>query len=298
MSRAITLGRHAAVSLLLAVVAAGCGRPPDEAWLRFVGFRAAGGTTGISVVNAQLLDETTNTVDAAFENATVIVGKNEGGTGILVDRARVEYRAGGVRLPDYEYPVTLYLAAPGEKSAPTSGTLSGLPIVPASLKEWILANGLPRHPEVQLTARVTFFALTDDGNRLEVTGGIPIVIANAGGTDGEKPTVSVGFENTADATAEEDPLDTGAFTVSRTGATTAALAVTYALSGTATSGTDYQTLDGSVVIPAGSATARLVVTPIPDSLVEVPAETVTLTLSPGSSYTVGIPASATVTIRD
>ena len=52
-----------------------------------------------------------------------------------------------------------------------------------------------------------------------------------------------------DATATEGtPADTGVFTVSRTGSTTAALTVNYTVSGTATNGTDYQTLTGSVVI--------------------------------------------------
>ena len=60
-----------------------------------------------------------------------------------------------------------------------------------------------------------------------------------------------------DGTATEgNAADTGVFTVSRTGSTTAALTVNYTVSGTATNGTDYQNLTGSVVIPVGRSTIR------------------------------------------
>jgi hypothetical protein len=65
--------------------------------------------------------------------------------------------------------------------------------------------------------------------------------------------------------------------------------------GTATPGSDYATLPGTVIIPVGQATAPIPVTPIDDPAVE-PAETVVVTLGPGLGYTVGSPAAATVTI--
>jgi hypothetical protein len=52
-----------------------------------------------------------------------------------------------------------------------------------------------------------------------------------------------------------------------------------------------------VVIPAGSATATVTVTPIADGVAEG-AETVVMTLKAGAAYTVGTPSSATVTITD
>src|SRR5262245_35416374 len=95
----------------------------------------------------------------------------------------------------------------------------------------------------------------------------------------------------------EAGLDPGVFTVTRTGATTAALTVNYTVGGTATNGTDYQTLSGSVAIAAGSASATITVTPIDDTLNERN-ETVTVTLSSNASYNVGSPSTATVTIAD
>jgi hypothetical protein len=112
--------------------------------------------------------------------------------------------------------------------------------------------------------------------------------------DNDLPTVTV---TATDATASETAGDTGTFTITRTGSTAAALTVSYAMSGTATNGTDYNSLSGSVTIAAGSATATVVVTPIDDVLVEGN-ETAILTISANAAYTVGSPSSATVTIAD
>jgi len=110
--------------------------------------------------------------------------------------------------------------------------------------------------------------------------------------DAALPTVTV---TANDATATEAGPTTGQFTISRTGATTSALTVNYAVSGSATSGSDYSSIGTSVKIPAGSASKTITVTPINDTAVESD-ETVVLTLSSNAAYTVGSPNSATVTI--
>jgi len=51
------------------------------------------------------------------------------------------------------------------------------------------------------------------------------------------PTVSI-----SGSTNGAEPGTNGSFTITRTGPTTAALTITYAISGTATNGADYQTL--------------------------------------------------------
>ncbi|HLZ54622.1 MAG TPA: PKD domain-containing protein, partial [Verrucomicrobiae bacterium] len=88
-------------------------------------------------------------------------------------------------------------------------------------------------------------------------------------------------------------LTPGVFSVTRNGSTSSALTVNYSLGGTAQNGVDYQTLSGTVTIPAGSSTATVVVNPL--KLLNV-LQTVVLTISPESTYTVGSPNSATVTI--
>ena len=108
------------------------------------------------------------------------------------------------------------------------------------------------------------------------------------------PTVTV---TASDAAAAETAPDSGTFTIARTGDTTSALTVSYTLDGTAENGTDYQQLETSVTIPAGSSSAIVTVTPIDDSIVETN-ETVILTLSANEAYIVASPDSATVTIAD
>ncbi len=73
------------------------------------------------------------------------------------------------------------------------------------------------------------------------------------------------------------------------------LAVSYSIGGTATNGLDYTELSGTVVIPAGMASADIIVDPLDDELVE-PIETVVATLQPGAGYVVHTPNSGTVQI--
>ena len=106
------------------------------------------------------------------------------------------------------------------------------------------------------------------------------------------PTVTI---TATDNTATEAGPTTGTFTVSRMGSTSGALTVYYAVSGTATSGSDYNSISSSITIAAGSTTANITVTPINDTVAESD-ETVIVTLSTNASYTVGSPGSATLTI--
>ena len=86
--------------------------------------------------------------------------------------------------------------------------------------------------------------------------------------------------------------------MTRTGSTTTALTVDFALGGTATSGSDYSAAPASpLTIPAGATSATITVTPIDDSVVES-AETVVATLIAGTGYEIGTPSTATVTIAD
>ena len=101
-----------------------------------------------------------------------------------------------------------------------------------------------------------------------------------------------------DASAAEQPTDTGTITVSRGTAYDAPLTVYYTLSGTGVSGVDFSALSGSVTIPAGAATADIAVTPLFNRNYLVRAtDTVTLTLSAGG-YLAGGQNSGTVTITN
>lgn len=117
---------------------------------------------------------------------------------------------------------------------------------------------------------------------------------------GERVTVSSRRDTPSEAGATP-----GTFYFSRTG-TVGALDVTYDVSGTATAGTDFVDLPGggvvpanrrTVTIPAGSSGVSVVMTPIDDNAAEG-AETVTLSVVGGATYSADLPASATYTILD
>jgi len=113
----------------------------------------------------------------------------------------------------------------------------------------------------------------------------------------DAPVVSI---VAADADAAESGLDPGAFVITRRGGNTAAaLTVFVAVGGTATANRDYAVLSGNASIPAGQAAVPIAVTTLRDNLVEAP-ETVEMTLlsANGTTYLVGSPSSATVTIAD
>jgi hypothetical protein len=106
-----------------------------------------------------------------------------------------------------------------------------------------------------------------------------------------------------DATGNEPGVDDGLFTVALAGGKLApggGIAVTYTISGTATAGSDYTALFGTVTIPAGQSSATIPVDILNDNIVELP-ETVIVTLTGTNHSGVTIaPANnaATVTIND
>jgi hypothetical protein len=115
--------------------------------------------------------------------------------------------------------------------------------------------------------------------------------------DNDQSTITVSATDSAAA----EPSNTGTFTFTRAGGvTTGPLTVNYAISGTATAGSDYSTLSGSVTFAANATTATVTVTPINDSIYNEGNETVIVTISssPAQLYLVGSPSSATVNITD
>jgi hypothetical protein len=113
--------------------------------------------------------------------------------------------------------------------------------------------------------------------------------------DNDTPIVAIAA---TDALANEAG-DTGTFTLTRNGGIDSSLTVNFTRSGSATSGSDYTAINtpGTITFDIGDATKTVTVTPLQDTTNEAN-ETVILTLTPGSGYTVGSPSSATVTIED
>jgi hypothetical protein len=101
-----------------------------------------------------------------------------------------------------------------------------------------------------------------------------------------------------DAAASEPGTNKGSFRVGRTGSLVAPLVVKYSIGGTASMGSDFSNLSGTVTIPAGAATASFLVVPQNDSAVECPETVIATVILNGGAYSIGSPSSATVTISD
>lgn len=155
---------------------------------------------------------------------------------------------------------------------------------------WEIANGL--NPNNAADA-----LLDPDGDSLnnlaEQSHGTNPNVANGAGS------ITV---TTLGADAFEKEGGTASFLLTRSGGTAPAT-VSFALSGTAAAG-DYvlkddrgATLSGTVSYAAGETSRTVFVVPVLDALEEYP-ESLTLTISNGSGYSVGTPKVATVKIKD
>lgn len=112
-----------------------------------------------------------------------------------------------------------------------------------------------------------------------------------------KPTVTV---KATDARATESAAkrpDLGYFTFTRTGATTQPLTVRFNIAGTAKNGADYETIANSITIPAGKATASIVIKAINDTRIEK-TEAIRIELAANAAYTVGAASQDSVGIVD
>jgi predicted double-glycine peptidase len=104
----------------------------------------------------------------------------------------------------------------------------------------------------------------------------------------------------ANIAAAGEPATNGQFTVSQSTTSATDTVVNYAISGTATNGTDYTLLSGSVTVAAGTTTATIDVTVSDDALVES-AETVILQLTGTDNPSITVDGAAdtdTVTIAN
>ncbi|MEK7856713.1 MAG: Calx-beta domain-containing protein, partial [Acidobacteriota bacterium] len=113
--------------------------------------------------------------------------------------------------------------------------------------------------------------------------------------DDELPRVSVAL---SDSTLSEPGTDQGEFRFTRVGNTLLPVTISFSVTGTATSDSDYEALPTTVTIPLGSSSTTLPVIVLDDLNVET-SEGVTVTITANAaSYTIGSPSIATVNILD
>ena len=108
------------------------------------------------------------------------------------------------------------------------------------------------------------------------------------------PTVTV---VATQALAREQDGTAGVFTLTRTGPTTAPLLVPLIWGGTAVAGTHYVAPPATVLMPAGSSTSTVTITPIADDLAQGN-RTLTLSVATDFSLSAGAPSTAAVTLED
>jgi len=174
-----------------------------------------------------------------------------------------------------------YVGLPGYLVIPAGSASATIDLVPIND---ILAEAA-EEVQIVLTNDETYRASSTEGSAV-------VTIAD------DDPQVWI---EATDATAAEEGLDPGAFTITRSaGDWSQPLTVLYNIGGSAGAGEDYSGMSvlgvGSVTIQAGNPSATISVTPIDDTLGD-PDETIEVTLQPNTTYAI-TGATAVVTIFD
>ena len=136
------------------------------------------------------------------------------------------------------------------------------------------------------TSEITIIGL--DGDQRENTTFASLSLSVPGA---DLPIVTI----TASDTEAGEPDDNSTFTISRTGATDEALEVSFEVSGTATSESDYTAIPTTATISAGESSVDVPLSVLDDNEIEGD-ETVAITLSDGDGYDLGDAANASITI--
>jgi Ca2+-binding RTX toxin-like protein len=194
-------------------------------------------------------------------------------TGNLTNALRVNYRVGGTATNGIDYGTigtSLNFAA-------NSGTAT------------VIVDPTP-DTTVEPNETVTLTLASNRAYTIGTTTAVTGTITN----DDVLPRITLAVSPFA---VREDGTGNLTYTFTRTGTLTNALRVNYRVGGTATNGTDYRNIGTSVNFAANSATARVIVNPTPDTIVE-PDETVSLTLVSNRAYTIGTPSAVTGTITN
>lgn len=194
------------------------------------------------------------------------------------------------------------LSAPSTSAVSVDYTVTGGSAT--AVADYVLASGTIDIPAGALMRsipiQITNDPMTESGETVIVT------LSNAHGaamgantvhtltiTDDDAPIVNV----VAVATTISEGNTSAVFMLSRSGAVTVPLSVNYALSGSATAISDYLALVSPVTFPALASTVQVSIPLVDDALPEG-VENLILTVTTGTGYTVGTPASATVDIVD
>ena len=213
---------------------------------------------------------------ASFASASQSAGEGSGTSNVTVNLSpapasaiTVKYSVGGNATPGSDY-----TALSGTVSVPADTTTATIPVK-------LIDDGLHENDETVILT-------------LAGSGGYQV-----GSPDTHTLTIAANDPPTASFASASQSAGEGSgtsnVTVNLSPAPASGITLQYTVGGTATSGSDYTALSGTVSVPKGSATATIPVKLIDDSLHEND-ETVVLTLTTGSGYLVGSPDTHTLTI--
>ena len=194
--------------------------------------------------------------------------------------------------------ITVNYTVTGTATAGSDYTaFTGVVTIPAGSNSVDLALNVIDDQEVEGTETVTLTVTSGTATGLVFTAGTSETIDLAD-DDNIPANLVVSIAKAADAA---EPATDGRFNVSLPAGVTVSedITVNYTIAGTATAGTDYTALSGTVTIPAGQNSVNIWVSTIDDQIIEG-AETVmaTLTSATSTSFSLTTTGSATVSIAD
>ena len=192
-------------------------------------------------------------------------------TGSTISNLAVNFSVGGTATTNYDYIA-----------------FAGPVIIPADSNSVTLAVQPIDDPMAEGSETVVLTLTAGPGYTVTTPNTATVLVVD------DEPAVSILAD---DASAAEPGSNTGSFLFSRTGNTNLPLTIHFNLSGTASNGIDYALIGNSVIIPAGTKTASVTVSPIDDVNLEG-SETVQMTVLSNVAYAVIAPSSALVTISD
>ncbi|MFN6106844.1 MAG: Calx-beta domain-containing protein, partial [Planctomycetaceae bacterium] len=189
-------------------------------------------------------------------------------------------------------PLTVYYGVTGTAANGADfGRLNGQVVIPAGqTSATVMVNPIDdgrgeQHETVDLT-----LASFNDAYSVGLQGSATVTIHD----NADRPVVSLRASGSRATEGEA-----GKVTFNVVGGDGRELTVQYTVTGTATNGTDYQTLSGNLVIPAGGTnrTVDVAIQSLFDTVAEND-ESAILTLSPNSTYQAGLETTAEVALAD
>ena len=236
-----------------------------------------------SAANVHTLTITDNDVPAVFFGAAASSIGEGGGTKYVTVRISpapatgftVGYTVGGTATSGSDY------TAPSGSLSVAAGQIT-VTIPVAVTDDSVTSEG----------SETVILTLSSNGSGYEL-GSRTVHTLSINDNDGT-PTASF---NTSSATIMEGPNKSQSVRINFSPAPSSNITLRYGVGGTATAGSDYNTLSGSKTVAGGSTSTTITINIIDDSI-EDTGETVVLTLSSGTGYAVGSPSTFTLTITN